>query len=42
MSEREMPILLCPHCQEYIIIEKINCGIFRHGVKMLFHSDLFQ
>jgi hypothetical protein len=28
----EEPILICPHCQEYIIIEKINCGIFRHGV----------
>lgn len=22
----------CPHCHEYIIIEKINCAIFRHGV----------
>jgi hypothetical protein len=21
----------CPHCDDYIIIEKINCGIFRHG-----------
>lgn len=26
------PILECPHCKEYIIIEKINCSIFRHGV----------
>lgn len=26
-------ILNCPHCDEYIIIEKINCGIFRHAVK---------
>ena len=26
------PILICPHCNEYIIIEKINCGIFRHGI----------
>ena len=25
-------IITCPHCSEYIIIEKINCGIFRHGV----------
>jgi hypothetical protein len=25
-------IILCPHCKEYIEIEKINCGIFRHGV----------
>jgi hypothetical protein len=22
----------CPHCKEYIIIEQINCGIFRHGI----------
>lgn len=26
------PILVCPSCNEHIIIEKINCGIFRHGV----------
>jgi len=28
----EEPVLECPHCKEFIIIEKINCGIFRHGV----------
>jgi hypothetical protein len=22
----------CPHCDDYIIIEQINCAIFRHGV----------
>jgi hypothetical protein len=27
----EQPILSCPHCKEYIIISKMNCGIFRHG-----------
>ena len=34
MSEdkKEEPILQCPHCNEFIIIEKLNCGIFRHGV----------
>ena len=26
------PILQCPHCNEYLIIEKLNCGIFRHGI----------
>jgi hypothetical protein len=36
MSEQEIdiseqPILNCPHCKEYVIISKINCGIFRHG-----------
>lgn len=25
-------IIQCPHCQEYIQIIKLNCGIFRHGV----------
>jgi hypothetical protein len=25
-------IITCPHCSEYIIIKKMNCGIFRHGV----------
>ena len=27
----EEPILICPHCNNYVLIEKINCGIFRHG-----------
>jgi hypothetical protein len=26
------PILICPHCKEYVIIEKLNCAIFRHGI----------
>lgn len=25
-------IVVCPHCKEQLLIEKINCGIFRHGV----------
>lgn len=29
---KEEPIIKCPHCDEFIIIEKINCGIFRHGI----------
>lgn len=28
---KEEPILTCPHCKDFIIIRKINCGIFRHG-----------
>lgn len=24
--------VLCPHCEIWIIIEQVNCGIFRHGV----------
>jgi hypothetical protein len=33
MSEEktEEPLLICPHCKDYILIEKINCAIFRHG-----------
>lgn len=26
------PILICPHCNEFLIIKKLNCSIFRHGV----------
>lgn len=25
-------IVICPNCDEPIIIEKIRCGVFRHGV----------
>jgi len=25
-------IISCPHCNDFIIIEKLNCGIFRHGM----------
>jgi hypothetical protein len=24
--------IICPHCQEPILIEKLNCCIFRHGI----------
>jgi hypothetical protein len=32
MSLETQPILKCPHCNEFVIIEKINCAIFRHGI----------
>jgi hypothetical protein len=33
MNEQEINITVtCPNCQEPILIEKLNCGIFRHGV----------
>jgi hypothetical protein len=25
-------ILKCPHCEDYVLIEKLNCCIFRHGI----------
>ena len=25
-------IVKCPHCEDDIIIEKLNCKIFRHGI----------
>ena len=24
-------IIECPHCQQPVLIEKLNCAIFRHG-----------
>lgn len=39
-------IIVCPHCNEPVIIHKLNCGIFRHGVvkktKKPIHSHLNQ
>ena len=32
-------IVKCPHCNEIILIEEINCKIFRHGV---FKNNLKQ
>ena len=28
----KMNIVKCPHCDEEILIEELNCCIFRHGV----------
>ena len=25
-------MILCPWCKQYIIIEELNCGIFRHAI----------
>ena len=25
-------IVKCPHCDDYVLIEKLNCCIFRHGI----------
>ena len=31
MKEKEFEVI-CPHCQCHVIIEQINCCIFRHGI----------
>lgn len=31
MTNKEFEVQ-CPHCKEYVIIEQINCAIFRHGI----------
>ena len=36
----EEPIVVCPHCKESILIEKLNCGIFRHGVSKVTGQQL--
>ena len=28
----ELPVIICPHCGLHILIEQINCAIFRHGI----------
>lgn len=38
-KEMENLIVTCPHCEDNILIEKINCAIFRHGV---FRSNMMQ
>jgi hypothetical protein len=25
-------IVVCPNCNDYVIIKELNCGIFRHGI----------
>ena len=25
------PVVVCPHCQSPVLIEQVNCAIFRHG-----------
>jgi hypothetical protein len=32
-------IVKCPHCNDDILIEQINCAIFRHGA---FRSNMMQ
>ena len=27
------PIVVCPHCKDPALIQKMNCAIFRHGIR---------
>ena len=44
-NKREPFMICCPSCSEQIIVSKVKCGIFRHGVykntgkQMNPHSD---
>lgn len=31
MQGKEFEVV-CPHCKEFVIIEQVNCAIFRHGI----------
>jgi len=36
-KEKQIPIpldiiVVCPHCNENVLIDKLNCCIFRHGI----------
>ena len=31
-KEKNEFIVKCPHCDQFIIIEKLNCCIFRHAI----------
>jgi DNA-directed RNA polymerase subunit RPC12/RpoP len=31
MEKIKNVVIKCPHCDEYILLKKLNCGIFRHG-----------
>ena len=30
----------CPHCKDIIIVEQINCAIFRHGILKTDYSQM--
>jgi len=31
-KNNENLVITCPHCETMVLIEKLNCGIFRHGI----------
>ena len=33
-------IVICPHCKDVVIVEQINCAIFRHGILKTDYSQM--
>ena len=31
-EKEEEIIVICPHCNEFVVIEQLNCCIFRHAI----------
>jgi hypothetical protein len=31
VEAKEDIVIICPHCQDPVVIEQLNCRIFRHG-----------
>ena len=40
ISDIENTIVFCPHCRDPILIEKMNCGIFRHASYISNHQPI--
>lgn len=33
-------IVICPNCKSFVVIEKINCAIFRHGIDKITQQQI--
>ncbi len=31
-NEKVELVIICPHCQDLVLIEQLNCKIFRHAI----------
>jgi hypothetical protein len=40
MSEIINVVVTCPHCNDFVLIEQLNCKIFRHGVLKLNNTQI--
>jgi len=39
MNSKDFTVI-CPHCKLYVIIQEINCAIFRHGIMKKNNSQM--